>query len=137
MIWIDGEGLVELVMIKSEPAFQAARDFGMRALPTAPLGERQQRRQSVALRQFFEEQVRQRRGGLANGETRMFAALDQGDRASQSPRDHRDERTGKAGADHRDVEAGVHSAWKRRLARVLRGRDIRPAFRRAALWAGD
>ena len=77
-------------------------------LPRSPLGQRRDLGQIVATRQFFEQQVRQRRRGFADGKARMFPAFEHHDGASEASRDHRHQRAAKARADHSDVEVGVH-----------------------------
>ena len=100
--------LVETVVEKGEAAIEAASDFGMLPLPCPPLRERGKSRQVVVANQLFQQQVRERGGRLADDEARMTSALEEHDRTPEPPRDHRQERAGKPGADDGDVEVGVH-----------------------------
>ena len=97
-----------LVMIKSEAALESASQLGVGFPPRPPLTQRQESRQVVTGRQLFEQKVRQRRGRLADGESRMFAALQQDDRFAQAPRDHGEQRTGKARPDDGDIVIRPH-----------------------------
>jgi len=60
MTWL--KVAVEHVMVKRKTSLQAAADSRMVSLPRSPLRESRHLRQIIALRQFFEEEVSQRRG---------------------------------------------------------------------------
>src|SRR5205807_2587390 len=107
------ERLAKLMMIKRKPALQTAANVRIHLLPGSPLCQRQQPRQLVASRQFFQQKVRQRCGGFANNKARMLAALQQNDGASKSSGNHRHERAAETGANDRDVKVHVHSRWNR------------------------
>ena len=79
VVLVVGERLGLIVEKECESALEPAGDVGMRPLPRPPLREGSNLRQVVAIGQFFEKQVGQRCGGLADGESRMPAALDHGD----------------------------------------------------------
>ena len=55
------ERVATLVEEKREPALQTAGDIWTRPLPGAPLGERANPRQIVAVRQLLEQEVGERR----------------------------------------------------------------------------
>ena len=100
------------VMIKREAALQPAGDLRMALLPGAPLGEGAHGRQIVAVAQFFEDEVGQRRGRFSDGEARMFSLFQEHDRAALPPRNHGGERPSKPGANHRNVERALHRESK-------------------------
>src|SRR5436190_19501467 len=102
------ERMIQPVMKKREASFQSAHDFRMRLLPCSPFGEWMNVRQVVTLAKFFQKQVRQRSRRFANNKTRMFAAFEQYDRAAKLARDHGDQRTSEARANHGNVECALH-----------------------------
>ena len=55
------ERFFKLMLIKRKTALQSAGDLRIGLLPASPLGQWQQTRQIVSQRQFFEQQVGQRR----------------------------------------------------------------------------
>ena len=63
------ESLVESMEEEREPALEAAGDVRMRPLPRAPLRERADLRQVVAIGELFEQQIGQRRRRFADGES--------------------------------------------------------------------
>ena len=104
MACVCGKRAVEFVMVKGEPAFEAAGDPGQFPLPWSPFTERSEKGELVFLRNLFQEQARQRRGRFANGKARMPATFDQGSRPAEALADHRHEGTGESGTDHDDLE---------------------------------
>ena len=88
---------------EGEAALQAARDVRPRPLPRAPLRERSDPRQIVAVRQLLEQEVGERRGRLADGEARVTAAFDQRDAPAALQQRERRQRSAEAGADDGDV----------------------------------
>ena len=52
-------GQAKGMMVKGETSFQAAGNLGVGLLPGAPLSERKQTGESIAMRQFFEQQIGQ------------------------------------------------------------------------------
>ena len=72
--------LADVVAKEAEPALEPAADLRMMTLPRAPLRERPDARQPIPIRQLFQQQVRQRRRGLADDEPWMPAAFEQHDR---------------------------------------------------------
>src|SRR6185436_14396046 len=105
-------------MVKEgETALQPARDFGMGGLPRSPFCERTNCWQVIAVAQFFENKIGQRRGRFADDEPWMLSLFEQHDRAAELARNHGRERAGKAGTDYRDVECADHnvppaSCWR-------------------------
>jgi hypothetical protein len=97
-------GLPGGVVEEAEAAFQPAGDPGMRREPGAPSGEGADRGQIVAVGEGFEQQVRQGRGGFADGLPRMAALLDQDHPPAEPPQDHRGQRSGESRSDHGEVE---------------------------------
>ena len=97
---------------EGEAALEPAGDVRSRALPRAPLRERADARQIVAIRQLLDQQVGERRGRLADGEARMTAAFDQRDAAAPLAKRERRQRAGESRADDGDVGVDVvHDAW--------------------------
>ena len=94
--------------IEREAAFEAARDIRAPTLPRAPLREHADPRQVVVVAELLEQQVRERRGRLADGKPRMPPALDEDDALAAPAQGERHERPGKPGADNRDVRVNPH-----------------------------
>jgi hypothetical protein len=76
------------VIVKRETALQPARNLRVMLLPAAPLGQGEQARQIVAKGNLFQEQIRERRGRLADDDPRVGAALQKQHRETKTPRDH-------------------------------------------------
>jgi hypothetical protein len=91
-----------------ESAFEAADDSGIRMPPFAIGSERRESRQRVARGKLFEDEVHQRRGGLADGKARMRAAFEQDHRMSEASRNHRQQRSAEAGTNDGKVEIHSH-----------------------------
>ena len=103
MLGVVRERRAGLMEEEREAALQAARDVRTRPLPRAPLRERANPRQIVAVRQLLDQQIGERRRGLADGEARMAAAFDERDALSPLEQRERRERSGEARADDGDV----------------------------------
>src|SRR5262249_17079616 len=99
-----GESLAEPVAIERESSLEAAADLGMGALPASPGCQRSEAGQGVALAQRFQQEVRERGGGLTDREPRVGAALQQEDRFPQTREAQRGQRTAEARAHDRDVD---------------------------------
>ena len=93
---------------EAEAALQAAAHVGVGAPPGAPLREGQEAGEVVAPRELLEQEVRERRRGLADREARMRAFFEKEDRESEPSRHEREKRAGEAGAHDRDVEGAFH-----------------------------
>jgi hypothetical protein len=65
-----------------EPTLQPARHIGPHSLPGAPLRERPDPRQVVAIGEFLDEEIGERRGRLPDGEARVAAAFGEDDAPS-------------------------------------------------------
>ena len=130
-----GKQLGRAVEQKREAALQSARDVRPGPLPRAPFRERPNPRKVVAIGELLQQQIGERRRRLADGESRMTAALDQRDApASLAEREGRQvpprirtprwrcrrRRSGAATAS--SAVRGFRSARRRRAAgRVARG----------------
>jgi hypothetical protein len=101
--------LARLVLEIREPAFQAADDIWIRALPGAEGGERTHTRQVVAIGELLDDHAGQRRRRFTNREARMSPALDERDSIPEPPRDHREYRPAKSRADNGEISVGSHS----------------------------
>ena len=89
-------------------------------LPRAPLRERRARGSaSYRSAQLFEQDVGQRRRGLADGEPRMPAPLEQHDRPPEPAEGQRRQRAGEPGADDGDVSVRLVET-----RRVIRKRGV-------------
>src|SRR5437763_10755007 len=95
--------------VEREAALQSTGDIRTRALPRAPLREHANLWQVVRVGQLLEEQIREGSGRLADGESRMPAALDENGALPAAAECERHERSGEAGADDGDV--GVNAHW--------------------------
>ena len=108
-----------LVEEKREPALQAAGDVRTRALPRAPLGERPNPRQIVAVGELLEQEIGERCRGFPDGESRVAAPLDEHDAPPSFDQRERSERPGEARSHDRDVgmdagnrgKAVTHCPW--------------------------
>ena len=109
---------------EAEPALQAAAHLRVCAPPGAPLRERQEAGKRIARGELLEQEVRERRRGLADREARMRAFFEKKDGEAEPSRHEREERAGEAGPDDRDVEGAPCTC----LARLL-GRQVVPARR--------
>ena len=114
-----GERLARAMEEEGEAALQAARDVRSRPLPRAPLRERPDPRQVVAVRQLLEQQVGQRRGRLADGEARVAAAFDQRDAPAALQQRERRQRSAEAGADDGDVGVDAGDAVRASCVRAV------------------
>ena len=92
-----------LVLEKREAALDAAGQVRIGPLPRPVLRQRRQPRQVVGLRQRFQDEIGQRRRGLADGEARVRAALDEDDAAPKPAQHHRQDAAGEARAEDRHV----------------------------------
>ena len=98
-----GEWPSSLVLEEAEASLAAAGDVRIRILPGAPLRERTQTRQVVAIREFLDEQPCERGRGLADGKPRMATAFEQCHAHPALPQHQGQQRAGEPGADDGDV----------------------------------
>ena len=103
VIAIVGEALAGAMEEEREAALETAGDVRTCPLPGSPFRERPDARQIVAIGDFLEQQVGQRRGRLADRESGMAAAFDQRDAQPATPQRQRGQRSGEPGADDGDV----------------------------------
>ena len=92
-----------LMKEEREPALESACDLGPGTLPCPPLRERANAREIVAVGQFLYQQVRERRRGLSDRESRMAAPLDERDALPPFEQSERGQGSAEAGSDDGDV----------------------------------
>src|SRR5262245_33372069 len=100
----------------------------MRLLPRSPRAERPDPIQAVTVAELFEQEVRQRRGRLADRETRMRVPLDEDGGAPEPPASDREKRAREAGSQDRDVEITLHGADPPQAAQETGGRTVWERF---------
>lgn len=101
-------GFPALVVEVAEPAFETATQVWVTGLPRAPLGQRAQTGQVVAVGQGLQPQIGQGRGGFADGEAWVTSAFDHQHREPEASGDHGQKGSGKPGTDNGEVEVGRH-----------------------------
>ena len=74
-----GSILIQMVVIKSEAALEAACDLRMGALPGAPFRKRAHGGQIVKVTELFEEKVGERGGGFSDDDAWVLSLLDHHD----------------------------------------------------------
>ena len=107
MLTIVGKRFTGTVEEEGETALQASGDLRPCPLPGSPFRERTNPRQFISIGQLFEQQVGQRSGRLADGESRMAAAFDHRHAPAATRQREGDERAGEPGTDHCHVSVDV------------------------------
>ena len=107
MVAIVRESFAGTMEQEGEPAFETAGDLRALPLPGAPLRERPDARQIVAIGDLLDQQVGERRGRFADGEPGMTSALDERDAHPATPQRQRGQRPGESGADDGDVDVEI------------------------------
>ena len=93
------------MIIERESALQTDGEFGEILLPLAVFGKGTEKREIVIFSQALKEQIGERSGGLADGEARMGAALEQEHRFSEAAKDHAHDGAGETGTDDDEIES--------------------------------